>query len=65
MSHFPGPPPRAEGEGGTWPSQMLGPNTRQRAVMKLLKIVSRQIVLGTVVTVVVIATGHLVSYFLG
>lgn len=33
--------------------------------MKLLKIVSRQIVLGTVVTVVVIATGHLVSYFLG
>lgn len=33
--------------------------------MKLLKIVSRQIVLGAVVTVVVIATGHLVSYFLG
>jgi len=33
--------------------------------MKLLKILGRQALLGTVVTVIVIATGHLVSYLLG
>jgi hypothetical protein len=35
------------------------------AGQKLLRIVARQLVIGTVVTVVVIATGHLVSYLLG
>jgi hypothetical protein len=33
--------------------------------MKLLKILGRQALFGTVVTVVVIAIGHLVSYLLG
>jgi hypothetical protein len=33
--------------------------------MKLLRFVARQLVIITVVTVLVIATGHLVSYLLG
>jgi hypothetical protein len=32
---------------------------------KLLKVVARQLLVGAVVTVVVIATGHLLSYLLG
>jgi hypothetical protein len=32
---------------------------------KLLRTIARQLVIGTVVTVVVIAAGHLVSYLLG
>ena len=35
------------------------------AGQKLLRTVARQLVIGAVVTVVVIATGHLVSYLLG
>lgn len=33
--------------------------------MKSLRFVVRQLLLGTIVTVLVIATGHLVSYLLG
>lgn len=33
--------------------------------MKLLKSLSRTLLIGTVVTVLVIATGHLVSWLLG
>lgn len=33
--------------------------------MKLLKFLGRQLAIGTIVTVTVIATGHLASYLLG
>jgi hypothetical protein len=35
------------------------------ARQKLLGFISRQLVIGTVVTIVVIATGHLLSWLLG
>lgn len=60
-----GNPPRAEGAIPAAPWPMLCAVHRPEARMKLFRFVVRQLAIVTIVTVLVIATGHLVSYLFG